>query len=59
MLFRSRADEAMKVLVEKGGNRLTSLVAIGRADTMPLANNGSEEGRALNRRVEIRFKEEP
>lgn len=58
-LSQARADIAMKVLVEKGGARLTSLVAVGRADTMPLANNGSEEGRSLNRRVEIRFKEEP
>ena len=57
-LSQGRADMAMKSLLEQGGARLTSLVAVGMADTEPLADNDSEEGRARNRRVEIRFKEE-
>jgi len=58
-LSQARADTVMKRLVEQGGEGLTSLVAVGMADTVPLEANDSEEGRAHNRRVELRFKEEP
>jgi flagellar motor protein MotB len=29
------------------------LLAVGRADTMPVASNATEEGRQQNRRIEI------
>ena len=31
----------------------TRLIALGMGDSSPIADNGSEEGRSLNRRVEL------
>jgi len=58
-LSQQRADTVMKEMLEDGAMTLTRLVAIGKADTEPVADNSTEEGRARNRRVEIRFKEGP
>jgi outer membrane protein OmpA-like peptidoglycan-associated protein len=59
LLSQARADMALRRLLERGATKLTSLVAIGYADTRPLVRNSTDEGRARNRRVEIRFKEGP
>jgi OmpA-OmpF porin, OOP family len=52
-LSQQRAETIKKALVEYGidSNRLE---AIGFGDTNPIADNSTEEGRALNRRVSIR-----
>jgi len=51
-LSQARAEEVVKQLSEyvSNGNRMR---ALGLADTQPVASNGSAEGRARNRRVEI------
>ena len=56
MLFRShlskeRAESVRKLLA--GTVQPDRLTAEGRAETEPVADNGSAEGRAKNRRVEI------
>ena len=51
-LSEERAKAVMAAVVAKGiaANRLS---AIGRGQEMPIADNRKEEGRSLNRRVEI------
>lgn len=53
-LSQARADEVVRMLQQAVSeeNRFTSL---GMADTQPVAPNDSAEGRARNRRVEIRI----
>jgi OOP family OmpA-OmpF porin len=57
-LSQERADTAMKRLLEQGSEEVVGLVVLGLGDTRPLASNETEKGRALNRRVELRFKED-
>jgi outer membrane protein OmpA-like peptidoglycan-associated protein len=56
-LSLSRARKVQTYLVKKGiaVNRLT---LIGMADTQPIANNTTKEGRAQNRRVDLTIKYE-
>ncbi len=51
-LSAGRAIEVVQVLIQNGvqGSRFS---AVGYADTRPVASNGSDEGRAANRRVEL------
>lgn len=51
-LSSRRADSLRKALIEQGVNpdRITSE---GRGSTQPVATNDTDEGRALNRRVEV------
>lgn len=51
-LSQKRAERVKAVLVEKGisASRITT---IGKGQTEPVADNGTSEGRAQNRRVEI------
>ncbi|MCB0733540.1 MAG: OmpA family protein [Flavobacteriales bacterium] len=51
-LSQSRADAVRNYLISKGvdGSRIT---AKGYGETDPIATNSTEEGRALNRRVEV------
>lgn len=49
-LSQNRADNMMAMCEERG---LPVLHAIGRGDLRPVASNVSDDGRALNRRVEI------
>lgn len=48
-----RATEVVRVLLLNDNISPTRIVASGRGQYMPLANNATEEGRAQNRRTEI------
>jgi len=52
ILSQNRAITVMDYLIKKGINPL-QLKAIGYGSTKPIADNKSEEGRTLNRRVEF------
>jgi chemotaxis protein MotB len=52
-LSTARATEVVKYLIAQGKLTAHQLSAVGRADTAPVASNISEEGRRLNRRIEI------
>ncbi len=54
-LSGNRAKEVFKYLVGKGiaARRIT---CVGMGETMPIASNDTEEGRALNRRTELKIK---
>ncbi|MBU1108955.1 MAG: OmpA family protein [Candidatus Riflebacteria bacterium] len=51
-ISQARADAVRDWLIDRGigGSRLR---AVGMSDTKPIADNGTEEGRAKNRRVEL------
>ncbi len=51
-LSKARATNAGQVL-EEGGIPAASLSVVGRADTQPVADNATVEGRHKNRRVEV------
>ncbi len=51
-LSRRRAEAVKRWLVDREGVTETRLITVGHGLTRPVADNGSEEGRALNRRVE-------
>jgi OmpA-OmpF porin, OOP family len=53
-LSEARAQAVMKALVTKYGIDAKRLTAKGYGDTKPVANNSAEDGRAKNRRVELR-----
>ncbi|MEO0912135.1 MAG: OmpA family protein [Pseudomonadota bacterium] len=48
-----RRAAAVASLLRQGGVPRSRIVAFGRGETQPLASNGTSEGRAANRRVEI------
>lgn len=52
-LSQARAAAVRAALVGRYGVDGTRLQAIGRGSTQPVADNGSEDGRARNRRVEL------
>lgn len=51
-LSAKRATSVMRILIA-GGVSPKRLHAVGRADTAPVADNATAEGRARNRRTEI------
>ena len=52
-LSTARATSVVRYLIEEGGVDRASLLAVGYADTKPIASNDTEEGRTANRRIEI------
>jgi chemotaxis protein MotB len=52
-LSAARATEVVKRLIDHGDLAADRLRAVGRADTEPVAGNVTEDGRRLNRRIEI------
>lgn len=52
-LSQGRADAVRAFLVEQGANG-ASLTAKGYGSGMPVGDNGTREGRAMNRRVELK-----
>jgi len=52
-LSTARASEVVRFLAGPGGLPPGRLRAAGRADTEPVASNATEDGRRLNRRIEI------
>ncbi|MDN5346125.1 MAG: OmpA-OmpF porin, family [Petrotoga sp.] len=52
-LSKKRAEAVVKELVEKYGIDKSRLNAFGVGPLAPIASNKTEEGRALNRRVEL------
>lgn len=52
-LSAARATEVVRYLISQTKLPPNRLSASGRADTVPVANNVSEDGRAQNRRIEI------
>jgi chemotaxis protein MotB len=52
-LSTARATEVVKYLISHTQLPASRLSAVGRADTAPIANNATEEGRRLNRRIEL------
>lgn len=53
-LSQRRAQSVVEYLVMKGYPR-ENLIAKGYGEEVPVADNGTDEGRQLNRRVEFRF----
>ncbi len=53
-LSKQRAESVVAFLVAKGCDT-TTLVPMGYSDAKPIASNETEEGRAMNRRVEFKF----
>ncbi|MEE1672695.1 OmpA family protein [Agarivorans aestuarii] len=52
-LSAARAEAVMDYLIDEHGINEDRLNTIGRGQTQPIADNGTDKGRALNRRVEI------
>lgn len=52
-LSQARAENTMKAIVERG-IAATRLAAEGYGDQFPVASNDTEEGRARNRRIDVR-----
>lgn len=52
-LSRKRAESVKRWLVDKGRISEVRLTTVGYGMTRPMADNGTEEGRAQNRRVEL------
>ena len=49
----ARATSVIRALLEQGGLDPEQVSASGHANTKPIAGNDTEEGRAVNRRIEI------
>ncbi len=52
-LSTARATSVVRYLIEKGEIVPDNISAVGYADTRPIASNEEEEGRQVNRRIEI------
>jgi chemotaxis protein MotB len=48
-----RASHVVRYMISKHRFPQSKLTAAGMGDTRPIAHNGTEEGRSLNRRLEI------
>lgn len=54
-ILSERRAVAVKTYLVKNGVAADRIVTAGYADTKPVANNNTEQGRAANRRVEVRY----
>lgn len=54
-LSERRAQSVVAWLADNG-IAVSRLTAVGRGETMPVASNDAADGRALNRRVEVRLR---
>lgn len=54
-LARARAEEVASLLRRKGGDKKYKFNVSGFSSSKPLADNGTEDGRAKNRRVEVSY----
>lgn len=52
-LSTARATNVVRYFIEQGGVAAENFEAVGFADTRPVADNATEEGRTENRRIEI------
>jgi outer membrane protein OmpA-like peptidoglycan-associated protein len=52
-LSRRRAASVLRYLVDQGAMQEVRLESVGYGETRPIAGNATDEGRALNRRVEL------
>lgn len=52
-LSAARAKGIVRYLVEEAGINPTNLTVVAKGDSKPVASNATEEGRRLNRRIEI------
>lgn len=52
-LSAARASRVLRVLADSGNLKETQLFLAGYADTRPIADNATPEGRSLNRRADI------
>lgn len=52
-LSEDRAESVLEYLLERHGRPGGGLTAAGYGETRPLADNGTAQGRALNRRIEV------
>jgi outer membrane protein OmpA-like peptidoglycan-associated protein len=50
-LSKRRAETIRKWLIDKYHLQADKIIAIGRGESMPIADNGNYQGRQLNRRV--------
>lgn len=57
-LSQRRADSVRVMFVDKNGVNPTQISAVGKGESEPVASNDTEEGRARNRRVELKMKTE-
>ena len=52
-LSQKRSHTIKRILVEKMGVDPNKVMAVGRGERAPIADNGNYQGRQLNRRVEF------
>jgi outer membrane protein OmpA-like peptidoglycan-associated protein len=57
MELSQRRAEAVKKFLENIGVKESNLVAKGKGDTEPKADNTTKEGRLMNRRVEVKLQQ--
>jgi len=55
VLSKNRADEVRRFILLRSNMSEGSIEAIGYGETKPFANNDTPQGRALNRRIDIRL----